>query len=471
MLRDGECGLPPVKCLVFILFSFIALLTAQSQLAFSPNCTIILLGDSFFISTQPPSITGLRIPDYVESYFQLSQVGKGIHTFNISRSGGSMDDVLTNRVHPYAIPLWGYQTNNFQHVGMVLSTDNGGLSSNQMLFAHSNIYQAPFLMSDGDATLHTHAGWASTNLVQWVGLGYMPEGSDGQESERQRNNAGTNAGWGFGVLGIDFWNRLSVPWTNDFNANGGTNVQWFTGDENGHFASGGALSSSFALFHGTPSIASDTNIATCTVDWNSTSPVATNHCVISSISKSGNTLTFIRHDDRLPFAWDVADGTITNDARGAFNLTPSDADFFRFSVQVTNLPAGNYNVLIDGVLCSTLSDTQLGTGWNMVTNVAGPYWAQRKEVLGRIRDKEHVDRVTLVPGSASDGQGMVAYGSLAATKWASGLRGDALIASLTTSVSNLYYLDSLTAAAAVPTNHTFTIQLAIPATPLPWIHN
>jgi len=85
--------------------------------------------------------------------------------------------------------------------------------------------------------------------------------------------------------------------------NGGTNIQFFSSDsgKGGHVGSGGQLSWVFAFLK---SITTDTNISTCTVDWNSSTPVATNHCVVSSISKSGGTLTFTRHDDRLPLAFD-----------------------------------------------------------------------------------------------------------------------------------------------------------------------
>jgi hypothetical protein len=449
-----------VNRLLPILFLLLTLTSARADLVVSNNAIIVLLGDSFFTDDTAP-ITGHRIPDYLESYFDLTQVGRGIHVFDVSRSGGTMANAKTNGVHPYALPLWGFGFNNYQHIGMLLSTDNGGLSSNQMYLAHADIYQSPTNMSNGDDTLATQSGWASSNRVQWVGLGYPPsESSTGDPvNEAGRNNGGTNAGWTLGALGVDLWNTLAPSWTNDFNANGGTNVQWFPSPKAGHFASGGALSVTFAILRGIPSLASDTNISTCTVDWNSSSPVATNHCVVSTISKSGNILTFTRHDDRLPFAWDVADGTITNDASGAFALNPSDADFFKFTLQITNLPAGNYSVLIDGVPVATLTNTALATGWNMFTNTVGPYWAQRKEVLGRIRDKEYVDRVTLVPGSAGDQLGMVSYGSNASTQWGSpnNKRGDVLINSVSNNVVNVLGFDTLTATAATPTNHTFAV--------------
>lgn len=448
-----------------ILFLICALcvprLAPASDLIVSNNAIICIFGDSYMISDASAGVvTGYRFTDYLESYFQLNYPGSNIHVFNLSRSGGTMDDVLTNRIQQLGLALWAYQFNSYQHLGISQPTDNGSLSSNQMFLAQSNVFLAPGLMSDGTSSLATHAGWTTTNSIQWIALGDPPgAASDGGAlTVKARNDASTNAGVIFGIRGVDSFNTLSNGWVSDYNANGGTNIQMvFIPAE--HFLSGGGLSWCLSFLRG---ITTNTNISTCTLDWNSSTPSATNHCVISSISKSGITLTFTRHDDRLPMAWDVPDGSITNDARPAFVMIPGDADFFRFTLQITNLPTGNYTVSIDSSNVVTLTDTQLAAGWNMFTNAAGPYWAQRKEVLGRIRDKEHVDRITLAHGSV-DGHGMFSYSSAVGTPWGAGLRGDALINStLTNNVADIFNLDALTATAATPTNHVFTVSLSSP---------
>ena len=215
-------------------------------------------------------------------------------------------------------------------------------------------------------------------------------------------------------------------------------------------------------------ITTDTNISTAVVDWNSSTPVSTNHCVISGISRSGNTLTFTRHDDRLPFAWDVSPLMgITNDCNQAFVLNPSDGNYFQFTIGIQNIPTGTYSVLIDGQFVGAYSSADLAAGWNMFTNTVGPYWAQRTEVLGRIRDKEHVDRYSRLPGSASDGQGMISYESFGNMYFTnSAYRGDALINILSNRVANVMAWDALTVQAAQPTNHTFII---MPYAPTPII--
>lgn len=447
--------------LLLILMLCIPSSVSASDLVVSNNAIICIFGDSYMISDASAGVvTGYRFTDYLESYFQMNYPGSNIHVFNLSRSGGTMDDVLTNRVQQLGLPLWGYQFNNYQHLGISQPTDNGSLSSNEMFLAQSNVFLAPGLMSDGTSNLVTHTGWTTTNSIQWIGLGDPPgEASDGGAlTVKARNDASTNAGVVFGIRGVDSFNILSNAWVNDINNNAKANTE-YVDIPAPHFLSGGGFSWCLSFLHG---ITTDTNISTCTLDWNSSTPSATNHCVISSISLAGNTLTFTRHDDRLPMAFDVPDGTITNDARKAFALIPSDADFFKFTLQITNLPMGTYTVAIDSSNVVTLTDAQLAAGWNMFTNHAGPYWAQRTEVLGRIRDKEHVDRVTLAHGSV-DGHGMFSYSSAVGTPWASGLRGDALISStITNNVTDIFNLDALTAAAAQPTNHVFTITLSNP---------
>jgi hypothetical protein len=445
-----------VNRLIVILLLLGAFTASAADLVFSNNAIICDFGDSFQQSDAAAGmVTGYRYPDYLESYFALNYPGANIHFYNFSRAGQNMGGMETNELE-VALPLWAYQFNQYQHVGFIQPTDNGSLTSNQMFLVMSNMFQFPKILFDAVLTGITQTGWGSTNTFQWVTIGDPPGaaadgGAVGTQSVMARNAGSTNAGFLLGWRGIDAYNVMSNSWVTDYNANGGTNVQMVFPSGVEHWLAAGGLS--WALHSTLPGITTDTNIALCTVDWNG-SIVSTNHCVVSSAGQSANRLTFTRHDDRLPMAFDVPDGTITNDARPCFALNPSDANFFHFDLKLTNLPAGNYLVEIDGQNVATLSDTVLAAGWNMFTNYAGPYWAQRKEVLGRIRDKNHCDRVSLVPQTVNH-HGMFSYfaDTIGHTE-----TGDALItSSLTNNVADILALDALTAAAAVPTNHVFVI--------------
>lgn len=424
-----------------------------------------VFGDSYMISDASAGmVTGHRFVPYLESYWRMKYPTKDIHLFNLSRSGGTMDDVDTNRVQQNGLAIWAYTNNTAQHLGISQPTDNGSLNSNQMFLAQSNIFLAPALMSDGTSAHVTHTGWTASHGIQWIALGDPPGAASdgGATSVKYRNDGSTNGGVVFGIRGADSFNTLSNAWVSDYNTNSGNNIQLVYPGGVPHFMSGGALSwvDSFVS-----QIDTDTNISTCTLSW-SGSVVDTNNCYISGLTVSGYTMTFNRQDDRLPGAWDVPDGVITNDARPAFILNPTMPDRNLFTVKITGLPIGNYSVVIDGTTVAASSSSyelSHGNGWNMYTNYTGPYWAQRKEVLGRIRDKDHVDRVTLANFSA-DGHGLFSYVSAATVPWGNGLRGDDLINStLTNNVADLMSLDALTKAAAQPTNHTFTITQIITA--------
>lgn len=425
---------------------------------FSDSCS----GDSS--TGDPGGSTGFRAVDYVHAYFAMNYPQYNIGFYNLYRSGAGNEEMETNRIQKLGLPLWGYQSNNFQHISFPLASDANDLSSNAMYLVVSNIEQALPIMSDGDLPLTIQTGWAATHPLQSAPIGGFPEmTTDGSFVQQgQRNNAMINVGNNLGWIGIDSFNSLSNGFATDF-ASGNNNVQFIpTGPKAGHLLSSGQYAWAIVIIR---QITTDTNISTATVDWNTTTPVTTNHCWISGISKSGNTLTLTRHDDRMPMCGDLPGGGYTNDVTPIFNVFPWMRDAFVFSLQVTNLPVGNYNVAIDGVLCSTLTASQLGAGWNMFTNTSGPYAAQQKEVLGRIRDQEGADRISLI--GAGTGPLAEGYGSQAGGQWAAGKRGDALIAALDSTVALLKVDDAAIHTAAQQTNHTFTItlQASYPAAP------
>jgi hypothetical protein len=165
----------------------------------------------------------------------------------------------------------------------------------------------------------------------------------------------------------------------------------------------------------------------------------------------------------MPLAWDVPDGTITNDARNAFVLMPELGNSFRWMIKVQKMPPGTYGISVDGVLTDIATDAQLASGRNWFTNYNGPLWAQRAAVLARKRDQEGCDHVALLPHSAGDLGVLglvdnVNYQSLASQNYDTyQLRGDAYLASMTNWIATMTQYDVQINAAARQTNHTFTI--------------
>jgi hypothetical protein len=450
-----------MKCLALLLFSVFCLQGSAlaTDLVISNNAIIGDIGDSFQQSDAAGGmVTGYRMPDYLESYFKLKYPGSSITFWNFCRSGQNMDGMLTNIVPGLMTPVFGYQFNQYQKICLVQPTDNGSLTSNQMYSALSNLYIAPAIMSTSTLTLVTMTGWAATNHIQWIGLGDPPGaasdgGAVGVQSVLWRNNASVAAGNILGFLGVDSFNILSNSWTGDYRANGGTNVQFVFPAGVEHFLAAGGLSWAISFIRG---ITTDSNISTASIAWAGT-VTATNHCCVTGVSVSGFTMTFTRKDDRLPMAWDVPDGVITNDARTAFALIPADADAQKYTLQITGMPDGLYQIQEDGIVIALASSAQLAAGYNFFTNMSlGPTAAQRKEVLGRIRDKEHIDRVTLIPQSVN-GHGMFSLFSAVGTYFPAN-QGDALITSgITNNVADIISLNALIDSAALPVVHTYTV--------------
>ena len=113
---------------VFALFLSLFCLSVKATAAdfvVSNNAVFVLFGDSY-----DEELYGSRYGCYLHSYLVLNYPQYNIYWRSASRSGGSLDDVLTNRVEKLGLAHWGYQLNNNQHVGLVMATDNGGDSSN-----------------------------------------------------------------------------------------------------------------------------------------------------------------------------------------------------------------------------------------------------------------------------------------------------------------------------------------------------
>jgi YDG domain/Bacterial Ig-like domain (group 3) len=433
-----------------ILFLLAPLLVASSfaSIITNDNTALVLFASSYDVS--PYHYFG----DYVGSWAALEHPQFTNHWSSASRGGGSIEEANDNRLERLGLAHWA---DSKRAIALIMADDDGGYTSNDVRVNLTNTFSAPARLFNGVAYTN-EGGWASTQTVAWIGIGAIPHDSaDGDSGEVQRNNAVTNMCQQVGLQGIDMWYPLwNNGWSND--AANGTHYLGF--NPGSHPFASGSLAMGITIARALAG--ADTNISLAAVDWNAAAIVSTNHCVISGISQTGNTLTFTRHDDRLPMAWDVPDGTITNDCRNAFVGMSGLQNAFWFTIAVTNLPAGNYNVSIDGQQIITLSSSALASGWNMFSgDYTSQYWRQRVQVLHLIRLKNGTDPVTLLDHGAGDsgpfGRDLVNYYSDSQGYWDQGKRGDALIAALAFDISNLDVYDKLIHDAAQPTNHIFTI--------------
>lgn len=440
------------------------------------NAVLELFGDSLETDgTHTSPQTGERHWPYIYSALTLYYPELNLRMADISRSGGNPGDFFFN-ISGAGVAFMGYGFNNFQHVGLYYAGDGGGYTSNQMFLAISNNFQAPAWTTNGTSANEQQSGWCQSHPFEWFAFGPPPANATGGDFQKLHNDAVTNAGPRFGVGGIDVLNPLLPFWGPQFTLNNGEtylNIVQAPDPKVGHILSGGSLSWTTPIL---ARLITDTNVSTACVDWGG-SVTWTNHCVITSVIRSGNSLFFNRFDLRLPGGYDVPGvniygDVITNDCRGSFVVNPADADRWQFTQKLTNCPAGTYEVFQNGVLVTNLTDAQLTipNGWNMYTLNVGPYWDKRMGSLHPIRIMAFVNPVTLEAGSAGAGEGMVAYLSDVGGLFPN-TRGDALISAMGTRDTQIATNFTAIHAISQPQTVAWEIRLVSSAgTPAPFGH-
>lgn len=406
--------------------------------------------DASSYDTQPYKFFG----DYFADYFYNLYPQFTNHIYSVSRSGASMQNQFESQQEKYCLPLWA----SFAVAGndWMLQTENGGYTTtNPVIQWGTNLFAAPPLFWNGTAVSNEGV---TMPVITHYPLGAIPDQYDGIPGNAQLNLGGLMLAARYSVPPVDLYHRLYVPaWSNDFSGAKLTGFDHGSGQDGHPYAAGHLCITLEALL----ALGAETNIGALTLDWNNHLVAATNKVTVISPSLSGNTLSCSVHFDRMPPAWDVPDGTITNDARNAFVIMPELGNAFNWIIQVTNLPAGTYKIYVDNVLTDIASDTQLAAGRNWFTNYNGPLWAARVAPLAAKRDQNGVNRVTLLEHSAGDADGdNVNYQSNAATQYDdNGLRGGPYKIAMATHVANLKVKDVAIHDAAQQTTHTLMFVL------------
>lgn len=104
-------------------------------------------------------------------------------------------------------------------------------------------------------------------------------------------------------------------------------------------------------------------------------------CRVTDARAENGGISFTRLDECLPMP-------IPDDARGALLIYPPIAGMSRWMLTVTGLPAGGYDVAMDGVQVATVSAAELAKGWNLGTLEKGPVADQGREILKLVAAKE-----------------------------------------------------------------------------------
>ena len=110
--------------------------------------------------------------------------------------------------------------------------------------------------------------------------------------------------------------------------------------------------------------------------------LASEGCQVTNLKAESATVAFDRLDVALPMPIDPR-------AEPALKLAPILQDLDQYELKVTGLPAGNYELTIDGEAVGKASGEDLAKGWNLATT-AGPITKQAGEVLSQVFEKNNL---------------------------------------------------------------------------------
>jgi lysophospholipase L1-like esterase len=120
-------------------------------------------------------------------------------------------------------------------------------------------------------------------------------------------------------------------------------------------------------------------VSTANIDAAGKTVTATEACAITGLTVEGSMVTFDRKDEALPMPLDPK-------AEPILDLVPLTHDLNAFLLTVTGLPAGKYDLTIDGEATATVSADELTEGWNLAYK-GGPITRQAGQVLNLVAKK------------------------------------------------------------------------------------
>jgi lysophospholipase L1-like esterase len=144
-----------------------------------------------------------------------------------------------------------------------------------------------------------------------------------------------------------------------------------------HPGPNGQLMMAAALLAG---LNADSMVSTATLD-RSGKVLDTDGCKISNLRSTGRRLTFERLDLRLPFP-------IPAEARGVLPLFPTILELSQYTLKITDLPEGKYELLAGGKKLGEVAASDLAAGVNLTSFATGPIAEQGQEILKRVAEKE-----------------------------------------------------------------------------------
>jgi len=139
-------------------------------------------------------------------------------------------------------------------------------------------------------------------------------------------------------------------------------------------------------------------VSSVDIDLGENTPVLrVENCQVGELTASNGSLRFTRHDQALPF--------FPEDAASILEWKPLLESMNHYSLKVSGLAAGRYEIKIDGVRVAERSSEELAAGTNLAADVlkAGPIADQVRSIREAIENKNRVYHDRLFRGATLAG--------------------------------------------------------------------
>ncbi len=421
---------------LILILSLLATIVRGGDLPLSDGNRIVIEGDSY--------ASQYKWSCYLAAYWILMNPSLNLHVQVVARSGTRVEQALTDPAgytgyDQYDKTVYPLQPN----VVLTNYGDNGGDTVSQFIAATIDLNDN-YIIAKNSATP--------------ILVGAFPAlRTDGKplngNYETSEVTLGLNRGWQVGSV----WHYLAPIWEVPAN--------WpiLSTTLNSHVDTSGNILEFYSIIH---TLGFSTVVANSTIDASTQTLTAQTNATVTNIATNDNGgIDFDRLDTKLPW-------TIDHDNDGynkAVSLLPEVRNWQDYSIAVTNLSPGSYNVFCDGVeIGSGINDVTLSRGWNMADLQSGPIFNQGQEVLNRIRDMHGVDRVMLLNTQKPDPfghlpvgwRGVTRYNSNANGYYGDGQRGTTLRASLQPAITEINNYDALIHSAAQPVTRHYSVRLS-----------
>ena len=310
---------------------------------------------------------------YLMAWFQLTYPSLNLDTFEIARSGSALGGWSTPAPVPPDVSSNGlYERYHYPFspdVVFMMHGQNGG----QTAEAHGATY--------ADFWTEWIDGVSAAKLV-CLGMHPVQAGTDTKHAEGKADEEAALAAGDARIWASHTFDHMGAQWlANSSNAIDvrQVGVGPFAGNtrDGVHPGPAGHAVIAWAVLQG---LGAETVVSQAEISAASAMQISAANCTLSNITTNAyGGIDFDRLDGSLPWAIDEAGRA------NAVTLIPEIEGWQDYSMTISGLAAGTYDVICNGVTLGAVSHSALAAGWNMADLTSGPVWEKSQNVLTAIR--------------------------------------------------------------------------------------